>query len=146
MLSVMTDPFIQAVDDARRELSRQEGHEVTRAELARRTGLKRSTVHYHLSDKQSRPTGHRVPRKIVQAFAAVLPISEDELMKAAQIAAGYQVRGDDASQPDYGYEVARFLDGDDVSDDDKAELAARLQEILAGYMRRSIPSPRRDSK
>lgn len=150
MLStVMTaaDPFIQAVDDARRELSRQQGREITNAELARIAGVKRSTLYYHLNPEIDRAKGHRVPRDIVRALAAVLPISEDDLMKSAQVAAGYQVRGDaDSSAPDYGFEVARFLDSDDVSEDDKALLALRLQEILADHMRRNLPAPRRSSR
>jgi hypothetical protein len=141
------DPFIQAVDEARRELSRRENREISNAELARRvTNVKRSTLYYHLNAEVERPGGHRVPREIVHALAAVLPISEDELMKAAQIAAGYQVRGSEPGQPDYGFEVARFLDSDDVSEADKAELALRLSEILADHLRRSLPSPRRNGK
>lgn len=148
MSLVMTaaDPFIQAVDEARRELSRQQGRDITNAELARLAGVKRSTLYYHLNGEVDRPGGHRVPQDIVRALAAVLPISEDELMKAAQVAAGYQVRGDGhGSQTDYGFEVARFLDSEDVSEEDKALLALRLQEILTDHMRRQLPSPRRPS-
>lgn len=142
-----TDPFIQAVDEARRELSRQQGRDISNAELARLTGVKRSTLYYHLNSEVDRAGGHRVPRDIVSALAAVLPISEGDLMKAAQVAAGYQVRGDSADDhTDYGFEVARFLDSDDVSEDDKAALALRLSEILADHLRRNVPSPRRYTK
>lgn len=150
MLTVMTaDPFIQAVDDARRELSRQQGRDVPVAELIRRAGLEgqRSKVFYHLNANISRASGHRVPLEIVRALAAVLPITEDELMRAAQVAAGYQAQGSGADDvPDYGYEVARFLDSDDVSEEDKAALALRLSEILADHLRRNIPAPRRNGK
>lgn len=136
-----TDPFIQAVEDARRELSHQRGREITTSELIRLAGLEgqRSKVFYHLNANTSRPNGHRVPREIVRALAAVLPITEDDLMKAAQVAAGYQVRGEAAGdQPDYGFEVARFLDSDDVTEDEKAALALRLTEILADHLRRGV--------
>jgi AcrR family transcriptional regulator len=141
------DPFIQAVDEARRELSRQQGRDITNAELARMAGVKRSTLYYHLNNEVDRASGHRVPQDIVRALAAVLPIGQDELMKAAQVAAGYQVRGESSGdQTDYGFEVARFLDSDNVSEEDKAALALRLSEILADHLRRSVPSPRRNTK
>lgn len=146
MLAVMTDPFVQAVDDARRELSRQQGRDIRIPELAQLSGISRSTLYYHLRRDADRQGGHRVPREIVRALAAVLPISEDELMKAAQVAAGYQTEGGGGDLPDYGFEVARFLDSDDVSEEDKATLALRLSEILADHLRRNIPAPRRNGK
>lgn len=127
------DSFAQAVEDARQRLSRHEGHDVSVRELARRAGVSSSTLAYNLSDKRA-ASGRRVSGELVRKLAAVLPVSENDLMRAAQLAAGYEVRGDE--EPDLGYEVARFLDRDDVGDSAKLELMARLQEILAGEMRK----------
>lgn len=127
------DSFAQAVEDARQRLSRQEGRDVSVRELARRAGVSSSTLAYNLSDKRA-ASGRRVSGELVRKLAAVLPVSENDLMRAAQLAAGYEVRGDE--EPDLGYEVARFLDRDDVGDSAKLDLMARLQEILAGEMRK----------
>lgn len=127
------DRFAQAVEDARQRLSRSEGREVSIRELARRAGLSPSTLSYNVSEKRL-ASGRRVSGDLVRKLAAVLPISETELMRAAQLAAGYEVRADE--EPDLGYEVARFLDREDVGDGAKFDLMARLQEILAAEMRR----------
>ena len=132
MLTLM-DAFAQAVEDARQKLSETEGRDVSTRELARRAGISPSTLAYNLSEKRA-AAGRRVDAALVQKLAAVLPLTEGDLMRAAQVAAGYQVRSDDV--PDLGYEVARFLDRDDVNDDDKRELTARLAEIVAAEMRK----------
>lgn len=130
---LLMDAFAQAVEDARQKLSQTEGHDVSTRELARRAGVSPSTLAYNLSDKRA-AEGRRVSAGLVQKLATVLPVSEGDLMRAAQVAAGYQVRGDDA--PDLSYEVARFLDREDVNEDTKRELTARLAEIIAAEMRK----------
>ncbi len=76
-----------------------------------------------------------MPPDIVRALAAVLPISESDLMKAAQVAAGYQARGDE--QRDLGFEVARFLGDEEVPEEEKARLRARLLQLIAEDLQRS---------
>lgn len=134
----LMDGFHQAVDDARRELIRQEGRNVSNEELIRRAGLqsRRSTVARHLNPNQDwGPKGHRVPPSIVQALAAVLPISEADLMKAAQTAAGYATPTEEPV--DLSYEVARYLGSDAVSDEEKRALRIRLLEIVTEDLQRT---------
>jgi DNA-binding transcriptional ArsR family regulator len=140
------DPFIEAVEAARRSLTRRRGVEYTNADLVRDTGINKSTLYYHLNPRIERQGGHTVPDEIIRKLAAVLPISEDELRDAARVAAGYQVEGNVTGDRDYGYEVARFLDSDDVSEADKAELAVRLQQILTEHWTRDVQNRRRDGK
>lgn len=126
MLCVM-DAFAQAVEDARQALSRSEGRDVSIREVARRAGISSSTLSYNLK-------GERRPKPaLIQALSRALQVPEDELMRAAQVSAGYTVRGD---RPDLGWEVARFLDDDDVDEEAKLELTARLAEIVASEMRK----------
>lgn len=133
MLLTMTDAFAQAVEDARQRLSQQEGRNISDRELARRAGVNHRTLSYNLSPDRA-SSGRKINPDLVRALAKVLPISEADLSRAAHVAAGYQVRGDE--QPDLGYEVARFLDRDDVDEDAKRELTARLAEIVAAEMRK----------
>src|SRR5687767_8214253 len=117
------DTFQQAVDDARRQLIRAEGRNVSVRELIRRAGFeesRRASVARHLNTRLSWPKGHKVPPDIVRALAAVLPISEPDLMRAAQTAAGY--RATPADDRDLGYDVARFLGDETVSEEEKARL------------------------
>src|SRR5918998_4160086 len=134
----LMDAFQRAVDEARRQLIREEGQNVSVRELIRRAGFddsRRASVARHLNPKQPWPKGHKVPPDIVRALAAVLPISESDLMKAAQVAAGYQVRGDE--QRDLGFEVARFLGDREVPEEEKARLRARLLQLIAEDLQRS---------
>lgn len=129
----MTDAFAQAVEEARLRLSQDERRNISIRELARRAGVNHRTLAYNLSSERA-SAGRKINPELVRALAAVLPISEAELSRAAHVAAGYQVRGDES--PDLGYEVARFLDREDVKDDAKRELTARLAEIIAAEMRK----------
>ncbi len=134
----LMDNFQQAVEEARRQLIREEGRNVSVRELIRRAGFeesRRASVARHLNTRLSWPKGHRVPPDIVRALAAVLPVTESDLMRAAQAAAGYEAPGDDAR--DLGYDVARFLGDEDVSEEEKADLRVRLMQILAEDLRRS---------
>ena len=132
------DAFQQTVDQARRQLIRNEGQNVSVRELIRRAGFddsRRAAVARHLNPNLRWPKGHRVPPEIVRALAAVLSISESDLMTAAQVAAGYRVRGDE--ERDLGFEVARFLGDEEVPEDEKARLRARLLQIVAEDLQRS---------
>ena len=132
------DAFQQAVDEARRQLIREEGRNVSVRELIRRAGFddsRRASVARHLNPNQLWPKGHTVPPEIVRALAAVLPISESDLTRAAQAAAGYRVRGD--GERDLGFEVARFFGDAEVSEEEKARLRSRLLQIIAEDLQRS---------
>ena len=72
----LMDAFQQAVDEARRQLIRDEGQNVSVRELIRRAGFddsRRTSVARHLNPNQPWPKGHKVPPEIVRALAAVLP-------------------------------------------------------------------------
>lgn len=131
---LLMDEFAQTVEDARIRLSQAEGRNISVRELARRAGVSNSTLAYNLSDTRA-AEGRRVSGDLVRKLAAVLPVNEADLMRAAQLAAGYEIRGDD--EPDLSFEVARYLDRDDVGEEQKIELMARLQEILAAEMRKA---------
>ncbi|MGR7026731.1 hypothetical protein [Geodermatophilus sp. URMC 62] len=131
------DAFQQAVDEARRQLIREEGQNVSVRELIRRAGFddsRRAAVARHLNPNLRWPKGHRVPPGIVRALAAVLPLSESSLMQAAQMAAGYRV--DEEEPRDLGFEVARFLGDADVSAEEKARLRAQLLQLIAEDLQR----------
>lgn len=132
------DAFIQAVEDARRQLIRQEGRDVSVRELIRRAGFpesQRSGVAYHLNPRIDRTRGHKVPAEIVRKLAAVLPISEEDLARAAQVAAGFDVV--DTSSSDVAFVVARYFGDEDVSEEEKRATTARLLQILAEESQRS---------
>lgn len=126
------DAFIQAVEEARRALIRQEGRDVSVRELIRRAGFpesRRAGVSYHLNPRINRERGHKVPADIVTKLAAVLPISEEELARAAQVAAGFNVI--DTSSSDPAFVVARYFGDEEVSEEEKRATTARLLQILA---------------
>lgn len=136
------DAFIQAVEDARHRLSRQEGSTVSVRELLRRAGFdesQRAGVAYHLNPNRhdgSKP--HRVPAETVRRLAEVLrpAISHDELQRAAQTAAGFNV----ADQGDPAVVVQRYLGDENVSEEEKQAVTARLLEIIATETRRGRPA------
>jgi hypothetical protein len=135
------DAFIEAAEDARRRLISSEGRDVSWREVIRRAGFpddKRAGVAYHLNPNIDRARGHNVPPEIVTRLAEVLPISEPELARAARIAAGYNVT-DDAEGTDVTGVVSRFYGDDTVSEDEKAEVTARLLQIIAEETRRGRP-------
>lgn len=132
-VSCTVDAFIEAAEDARRQLIREEGQDVSWREVIRRAGWpesKRAGIAYHLNPNVDRPRGHNIPPEIVSRLAKVLPISEQELARAARIAAGYTVV-DEASDTDLPAIVSRFYGDDAVSPDEKAEVTARLLRIIA---------------
>ena len=133
---ILMDAFAQAVEDARQRLIRAEGgRNISHRELARRAGVNHRTLSYNLNP--DRPTaGRRIDPALITALARVLPISEEDLVRAAQVAAGYQVREPDF--PDLGSAVTRFLDDSDVPESEKRRLRARLADILAEEMRKAV--------
>lgn len=133
MLALM-DAFAQAVEDARQRLIRAEGgRNISHRELARRAGVNHRTLSYNLNP--DRPAGgRRIDRGLISALARVLPISEEDLVRAAQVAAGYQVREE---FQDLGSAVTRFLDDRHVPESEKRRLRARLADILADEMRKA---------
>ena len=109
MMAVMpgippSDPFCKAVDKARQRLSYTRGRNISVRALARAAGIPESTLAYSLSEKRA-ASGRRVDADIVRKLAAVLPVDEADLMRAAQEAAGSRVRADDVVDP-----VASVLD------------------------------------
>lgn len=130
------DAFIQTVEDARRRLIREEGQNVSMREVIRRAGYsdgERAGVMYHLNTKATWPRGHKVPPDLVERLAPVLNITHEELARAAQVAAGYNV---DVSVMDLPAAAARFFGDEDVTDEQRAAVAGRLLEIIAEDTRR----------
>jgi len=128
----IVDAFIQAVEEARRNLIRQEGRDVSEAEMLRRAGYAQSQMpgaYYHLNPRVTRKGGHKVPAELVRRLAAVLPISEEDLARAAQVAAGFNVV--DTSSSDVAFVVARYFGDEEVSEEEKRATTARLLQILA---------------
>jgi transcriptional regulator with XRE-family HTH domain len=130
---VLMDAFAEAVEAARQRLARDENRTISNRELARRAGIAESTLAYNLSDKRA-AEGRRISADIVRKLAAVLPVSEGDLMRAAQVAAGYQVV--EEGLPDFDQTVVRYL-SQPLSRVERMRALARLQEILAEEMRRA---------
>lgn len=141
-MTLTMDAFIQAVEDARHQLIRIEGQNVSVRELIRRAGFgdkRRPGVAYHLNP--NRHTGdrpHKVPKDVIQRLATVLPVTEEELSRAAAVAAGFNVVDRDILDSDVTYVVARFAGDEDVSDEDMQAVTNRVFKILieAGEKRR----------
>lgn len=135
MLTLMSDPFADAVNDARRRLEEREGRTISINELARRAGIPRANLHHHLNPK--RTAERRVPADLVKALAAVLPISEADLARAAQVAAGYTVREEGEELPDLRGTLVRYIEG---APDKEAQMRtiAEVQRIMAEEMRRIL--------
>lgn len=132
------DAFIEAAEDARRQLTRAEGREVSWREVIRRAGWSdsdRGRVAYHLNRNTDWPRGHNVPADIVSGLAKVLPISEADLARAARVAAGYNTV-DPSPWEDMAAVFSRFLGDAEVSEQEKAEVTARVLEIIAEESRR----------
>jgi transcriptional regulator with XRE-family HTH domain len=130
---VLMDAFAEAVEAARQRLARDENRTISNRELARRAGIAESTLAYNLSEKRA-AEGRRISADIVRKLAGVLPVSEGELMRAAQVAAGYQVV--EENLPDLGQTVVRYL-SQPLTREERFRTLARLQEILAEEMRRA---------
>lgn len=140
MLATM-DAFIQAVEDARRELIRTEGRNISVRELIRRAGFddsQRPGVAYHLNP--NRHTGerpHRVPIELIEKLAPVLHVSVAHLSRAAAVASGLNVVDRDIYSPsEVAYVVSRFFGNEEVSGVERQETTARILQIIAEQQRR----------
>lgn len=132
------DAFIEAAEAARRALIRAEGRDVSWREVIRRAGWnesERARVAYHLNTTKQWPKGHNVPADIVSGLARGLGMPEQELQRAARVAAGFNVV-DESPDTDAVAVVSRFYGSDDVSEEEKAEVTARLLQIIAEESRR----------
>lgn len=131
----IVDAFIQAVEDARRELIRREGRNISIRSLIRRAGFdeaKRSGVAYHLNPNRHRgERPHRVPVEVIERLAEVLPISEEELSRAAAIASGLNVVDLDVTASDVRYVVSRFYGSDEVTPEERAAATAHILQVIA---------------
>lgn len=134
------DAFIAAVDDARRRQGLAEGRDLSMSEIIRRAGYtpkERAGVFYHFDRKKQWRKGHKVPPELVArltgprqdgASGPVLPISHEELARAAHLAAGYNV---EVVGGDLPTAYARFLGDHEVTEEEKREVTARLLQIIA---------------
>lgn len=86
-----------------------------------------------MNPKVKHTRGHKVPAEIVTKLATVLPVSEDELSRAAQVAAGFNVVSSSADVP---LMVARYFGDEEVSEEEKQATTARLAQILADQLQR----------
>ena len=130
----LVDAFSELVEDARLRLGRLEGREVSMRDLARRAGVAESRLRYQLKQGE----GHTIPRDLIEKLAAVFAptgIGASDLLRAAQVTAGYQVVEEDV--PDVGQMVVRYL-SQDLSREERLRTLARLQEILGEEMRRAV--------
>ena len=134
MMAVMSemppaDPFCKAVDKARQRLSYTPGRNISIRALARAAGIPKSTLAYSLSQKRA-ASGRRVDADIVRKLAAVLPVDEADLMRAAQEAAGYRVREADVVAP-----VAAVVDAAPASNRNAGIDQAQRDKVAASILR-----------
>jgi hypothetical protein len=129
------DAFIAAAEEARARMIRTEGANVSWREVIRRTGRedKRGTIMHHLNKNKWVHGRHQVPPDVVEILAGVLPVSHEELVRAAQTAAGYTVA--DLSRPDVNV-LTRYLGDEDVSDEEKNEIVEEVLRAIANNMGR----------
>ncbi len=114
MMAVMpemppSDPFSKAVDKARQRLSYTRG---------------------------GRLRGRRVDADIVRKLAAVLPVDEADLIRAAQEAAGYRVREDAVVDP-VAYvldAVQAFYGNASIDQGQRDKVTAEILRIIADRM------------
>ena len=136
MLATMTDAFSDAVNDARRRLDEREGRHVSTRELARRADYPFSSMGFHLGKNRTHES-RRVPGKLIEALARVLPISEADLARAAQESAGITVRESGDELPDLRGTLVRYLR---ETPDKAAQMRtiAEVQRIMAEEMGRIL--------
>lgn len=148
-MATTTDAFIDAVDNARRELIRQEGANVSVREIIRRAGFtdgERPGVAYHLNRRRHDGTKpHRVPLEVVNRLAAVLPVSKEDLHRAAAVASGLTVVDREPLTSEVEYVVARFAGNDEVTDAEWQATSTRLLQIIAKESARRLNTESDDS-
>lgn len=138
----MPDAFITAYEDARSRLIRTEGADVSTREVIRRTGLsesKRGGVFHHLNPKlHTGAKPHYVPPEVVTELAAVLRISEAQLMAAAARSAGYGAAFEPADGDAPATVVAAYFAGD-APEMQRARTLADLMQLIADEYARQQP-------
>jgi transcriptional regulator with XRE-family HTH domain len=129
------DPFSAAVDKARQRLSYTRGRNISVRTLARQAGIPESTLAYNLSAKRA-AEGRRVDADIVRKLAAVLPIPEADLMRAAQAAAGYASDDGDVVDPaeDLLANARAFYRDADIDRGQRDKVTASILRIIADHM------------
>lgn len=141
-MTTTTDAFIDAVHAARRELIRREGSNVSVREIIRRAGYtdgERPGVAYHLNRHRHNGTKpHRVPIELVNRLAEVLPVSKEDLHRAAAVASGLTVVDRDPLRSEVEYVVARFAGNEEVTDVEWQATSTRLLQIIAEENARRI--------
>ena len=140
MMAVMpgippSDPFSKAVDKARQRLSYTRGRNISVRALARVAGIPEATLAYSLSEKRA-ASGRRVDADIVRKLAAVLPVDESDLMRAAQEAAGYRVREDAVVDPvaDVVDTVHAFYGNASIDQGQRDKVTAEILRTIADRM------------
>ncbi|HEX8198846.1 MAG TPA: helix-turn-helix transcriptional regulator [Isosphaeraceae bacterium] len=125
------DPFSAAVDKARQRLSYTRGRNISVRTLARQAGIPESTLAYNLSAKRA-AEGRRVDADIVRKLAAVLPIPEADLMRAA----GYVSDDGDVvdSAQDLLANVRAFYRDADIDRGQRDKVTASILRIIADHM------------
>jgi transcriptional regulator with XRE-family HTH domain len=125
------DPFSAAVDKARQRLSYTRGRNISVRTLARQAGIPESTLAYNLSAKRA-AEGRRVDADIVRKLAAVLPIPEADLMRAA----GYVSDDGDVidSAQDLLANVRAFYRDADIDQGQRDKVTASILRIIADHM------------
>lgn len=142
------DAFIEAAETARSRLIVNEGgKDVSWREVLRRAGIgehgerSRPGASYHLNPNRHRgDKAHQVPAWLVDALESVLPVARGELAQAARVAAGFN-HVEERPGPSVIYMVQRFYGGDEVTDEERAEVTAQLLQILAEQTRRQTGGP-----
>jgi transcriptional regulator with XRE-family HTH domain len=125
------DPFSAAVDKARQRLSYTRGRNISVRTLARQAGIPESTLAYNLSAKRA-AEGRRVDADIVRKLAAVLPIPEADLMRAA----GYVSDDGDVVDPaqDLLANARAFYRDADIDRGQRDKVTASILRIIADHM------------
>lgn len=103
-------------------------------ELCRRanaTPALQAKVFYHLNRRRDWVGGHRVPREVVALLAGQLPVEEEELLRAAHVAAGFDVELDGDGAPDHHVRaIARFWGREDIPEERKQALYEELMDLM----------------
>lgn len=140
------DAFERVVAEARNRLSAREGRTVSWRELVRRAGFDDThfgRVSYHLLPRE-RKRGHHVPNWLIDALVPVLPVSRDDLVRAASEAAGYdiQAQGDPQTPDDVVVLVTRVLNDERVDPAERDRIGLEVMAAITRAMQRDRTEPR----
>lgn len=132
------DAFIRAVDAALDRLARDEGKRISIRKLLERAGADdamRAKCFYHLNRNRDWPRGHRVPVDVVELLTGQLPVGREELARAAQVAAGFDVEISLEGPDHHIRAIARFFsEGED--EEEKHRIFAEVQRLMADEAQR----------